>query len=424
MWTSVSSRTGTFALHPLVTATLTILRNHSPPQVRLDHMRVVADLFRLPLGDLLPEVEDRDPVRDPHDHLHVVLDQQDGDPFVSDPLDESHQGRLLSGVHPCRRLVQQEHGRVRSHGPGDLEATLVSVGQILRQVVGVPPDPDEVEQLEGTFDGGLLLLALLRGAEHGPADPRLVVRIQSDHDVLESAHVGEQPDVLKCPPDAPPCDLERPSRSGEWTKEPERRPLEQVVSFEEDRAGRRKVDPGHHVEESGLPGAVWSDQAEDLAFFDAQCQVGQRPQTSEVLGDRLCFEQGHGQAPPCSWASNTVVSRTSPPTSSAARRRLGRSPCGRRIITTTRTAPNTSSLASPRNRNRSGRKMMVAAPRMGPAIPPIAKASSFMRSVATPIAAAASSSSRMAAQARPTREWLIRRSKKIQMTMIPSNSQK
>src|SRR6266536_2396767 len=101
MWTSVSSRTGTFALHPLVTATLTILRNHSPPQVRLDHMRVVADLFRLPLGDLLPEVEDRDPVRVPHVLRHLVLDQHDGYPFVSGALDESHQGRLPRGVHPC-----------------------------------------------------------------------------------------------------------------------------------------------------------------------------------------------------------------------------------------------------------------------------------------------------------------------------------
>src|SRR6266545_3307528 len=106
MWTSVSSRSGTFTLRPLVTVTLTIFRNHSPPQVRLDHMRVVADLLRLPLGDLLPEVEDRDPVRDPHDYLHVVLDQQDRDPFVSDPLDQPHQGRLLSRVHPGRRLVQ------------------------------------------------------------------------------------------------------------------------------------------------------------------------------------------------------------------------------------------------------------------------------------------------------------------------------
>src|SRR6266545_4423431 len=99
MWTSVSSRSGTFALRPLVTVTLTIFRNHSPPQVRLDHMRVVADLLRLPLGDL--------------------------------------------------------------------ETTLVSVGQILCQLVGVPPDPDEAEQLEGTFDGDLLLLTLLRSAEHG-----------------------------------------------------------------------------------------------------------------------------------------------------------------------------------------------------------------------------------------------------------------
>ena len=31
-------------------------------------------------GNLLPEIEHDDPVGDPHDELHVMLDQQNGDP--------------------------------------------------------------------------------------------------------------------------------------------------------------------------------------------------------------------------------------------------------------------------------------------------------------------------------------------------------
>src|SRR5919106_924557 len=54
-------------------------------KVRLDDSRIPLDLGRLALGDLLPVVEDGYPIRDPHNHLHVVLDDEDGHAFVSDP---------------------------------------------------------------------------------------------------------------------------------------------------------------------------------------------------------------------------------------------------------------------------------------------------------------------------------------------------
>ena len=47
---------------------------------------------------------------------------------------------------------------------------------------------------------------------------------------------------------------------------------------------------------------------------------------------------------------------------------------------------------------------------------PMANAPSFIRTVGTPIAAAATSSSRIAAHARPTRPVFTRRSRKIQTT--------
>ena len=53
----------------------------------------------------------------------------------------------------------------------------------------------------------------------------------------------------------------------------------------------------------------------------------------------------------------------------------------------------------------------------------MAKAHSFIRMVETPIEAAASSSSLMAAQARPILDLLSRINRKIQVTMIPSSSQ-
>ncbi len=54
---------------------------------------------------------------------------------------------------------------------------------------------------------------------------------------------------------------------------------------------------------------------------------------------------------------------------------------------------------------------------------PIAKARSFIRTVGTPIAAAATSSSRIDAHARPTRELLTRRTKKMTTTINARVSQ-
>src|SRR5262245_52108248 len=46
-------------------------------EIRRDDPAIGAHLVGLALGDLLAHVEDRDPIRDVHDHAHVVLDEDD-----------------------------------------------------------------------------------------------------------------------------------------------------------------------------------------------------------------------------------------------------------------------------------------------------------------------------------------------------------
>src|SRR5829696_6407238 len=83
------------------------------PQVGLDDLRVVADRLRLALGDLLAVVEHRHLLGDSHDHLHVVLDQQDRHAQVVAQL--AHElGELLGllRVHAGGRLVEQQQLRL------------------------------------------------------------------------------------------------------------------------------------------------------------------------------------------------------------------------------------------------------------------------------------------------------------------------
>src|SRR4026207_968866 len=48
------------------------------PEVGVDDALIRPHLVRAAVGDLAPVVQGHDPVRDVHDHAHVVLDERDG----------------------------------------------------------------------------------------------------------------------------------------------------------------------------------------------------------------------------------------------------------------------------------------------------------------------------------------------------------
>ena len=88
------------------------------------------------LGDLRAVVEHGDVLGDAHHDLHVVLDQEHGQPFSSRTrrtnVDEV--GRLLR-VHAGRRLVEEEQLRPQGERARHLEAPLVAVREVLRELV-------------------------------------------------------------------------------------------------------------------------------------------------------------------------------------------------------------------------------------------------------------------------------------------------
>ena len=118
------------------------------PEVRLDHALVRLDLGRRALGDLLAVLEHGEALGDAHHDLHVVLDQQHGQPLlVAHATDERREvGRLLR-VHPGRRLVEQQQLRVGRERPRDLEPPLVAVGQRARLLLVAPRQAAVDEQL-------------------------------------------------------------------------------------------------------------------------------------------------------------------------------------------------------------------------------------------------------------------------------------
>jgi hypothetical protein len=105
-------------------------------EVGLDHRGFVRDCSAAPSAIFSPWSSTRDPLGDAHHDLHVVLDQEDRQAEVVAEL--AHEVGELVGllrVHAGGRLVEQQQRRVRRQRAGDLDAALVAVGEVARELV-------------------------------------------------------------------------------------------------------------------------------------------------------------------------------------------------------------------------------------------------------------------------------------------------
>src|SRR5687768_3496636 len=408
-------------------------------QVGLDDLRVLLHLGRRAFGDLLAVVEHQHAVADVHHQPHVVLDQQQRDAVVADAPDQLAERNALRGVHARGRLVQGEELGLGGEGPRDLEPALVAVRQAAGGLVRACADADVVEQLQRAFLDGLFLCQGALGAQHRADHPGAAAQVPADHHVLKRRQVGEQADVLEGARDSGLRHVVRLQPA-------------QAAPAEGERAGVGGVDPGQHVEERGLARAVRSDQAVDLALTDREGDVLQRLHAAEALGDtpgrkelahaRCCssssrFRTAEGSRP----AGRKSITRTSARPNSSMRitsgstsmrpksasctgvtvqRRISgtkESSSAPRITPQTLPMPpsttiDTTMIDSTRMKLSGEMKAWIAEnmpPAMPPKLAPMANASSFRLRVSMPMARAAISSSRIASQARPMREFCRRR---------------
>jgi hypothetical protein len=252
-------------------------------------------------------VEHGDPVGDPHDHAHVVLDEQDGQAQLGHQAhQELHEAGRLALGHPGGGLVEQQERRLRGQGPSDLEPALVAVGQVAGGLVGAGAQADAVEQLRGPGpQRGLLVAEAWPPAQDVP-EPQLDAGVHADQDILDGRHVGEEADVLEGPAHAQRGDLIGPQ-------------ADQRAPPKGDGALVGRVEAGEDVEERRLAGAVGADDGGD-AGAEREVHPVQRGEAAEALGHPPGLEQG--RHPSSRW-----------------RRRAGRMPWGRKIIMATRIRP-------------------------------------------------------------------------------------
>ena len=297
-------------------------------EIRLDDARILLDLLRRPFGDLLPVVQDRDLLRDPHDHAHLVLDEQDRDARARSrslrkksvmPWDSDGFMPAVGSSSSSRRglLARARATSSRRWSP---------YGSLTARWSPRPLRPTNSRRRSASASRVGLFATLCPGP-HDRAQPRRVeVVVLADEDVLEGGHAPEQADVLVGPRDPVVGDLVRAQ-------------VVDRVAGEGDRPLVHVEEPGQAVEERGLAGSVRPDDARDRAFLEFEVELADRGEAAESLGDLVGLQEDHADDPSSpsvpltsSGASNwdsSISSNSSAVCSSRRATRDGRRPSGR-----------------------------------------------------------------------------------------------
>ena len=207
-------------------------------------------------------MQDRDAVGNAHHELHLVLDDEDGPP-LGEGADEHHGRVRLLGAHARRRLVEEEQGRLGREGDGDLEVTLLAMGEKGGHALGLLAEAHRIEDNPG---------ALPRRAQTIGSRPEVEgVRIP----LRGHAHVLEHAEMRKDIGDL----------VGLGDAEPGHRVLRQprdLPAFELDAARARRHLARDQAKQRRLPRPVGADDRAKLARANGEGDVLHGGEAAEV----------------------------------------------------------------------------------------------------------------------------------------------
>src|SRR5690606_19337679 len=261
-------------------------------------------------------------------------------------------GGLLR-VEPGGGLVEHEQGRAGDHAAGNLQTTPMTKGQGASGAVVEIGQPPAAQPAGRKFHGLALWPTIIVAFNDAIQLDGVEVLMLGHQQVLHHAHLLEQAHMLEGAHHAHACQLEA-------------RQTADLLTAETDAAGAGFVEPGQAVEYRGLARAVGADQRHYLALLDAQGDLIDGQQATEA----------HAQAGDLQQRGSTHDF------SSRCGRFIGSSPCGRQIIISTISKPNSSIRYSSNWRAISGSRVMMMAARMTPSWEPMPPSTTMARMMA------------------------------------------
>ena len=190
-----------------------------------------------------------------------MLDQQDGHfKFIADVVDDLQQFLGLGGVHARRRFIEEQQLHIGGQRTGDLQAALLTIGQVVGLQVFLAGKVDDFEQFFGPLGDLGLLLPVLFGAEDGIGQAVGGVGLHGGLDILDDRHFFEQANVLEGAGNACVDDL-----VGLFAVHP--------LAAKVERSLGRLIDAGDKVEHGSLAGAVGADKPDQLGLSDFHIKI-------------------------------------------------------------------------------------------------------------------------------------------------------
>ena len=111
------------------------LRAHTtPPRYASQHRRIALDLRRHAFGELLAEIHHHQPIGEPHDEVHVVLDEQDRHALGLQRAQQPRELLLFEIAQARGGLVEQQQRGIGGERARDLDDALLAERQAARGV--------------------------------------------------------------------------------------------------------------------------------------------------------------------------------------------------------------------------------------------------------------------------------------------------
>ena len=129
-------------------------------------------------------MEHGNPVGQLHHHLHVVLDDQDGQ-IAGDAPHQLHRLVGFRRTHPGGRLVETKQPRLGCQRDADFQIALFAMRQVGCEFVRLAEQADRLQRHLGPFDD------VAKGPVVGQQAPAVATRLGGDAGVFERRGVGQ-----------------------------------------------------------------------------------------------------------------------------------------------------------------------------------------------------------------------------------------
>jgi len=200
--------------------------------------------------------------------------------LLTDVLKQSVQLQALFRVQASSWLIQTKKLRTSTHGTGNFQTALITVGKISRRCISAINQIDPLQPVFGCLNRihiGLLVAAQTEQTTNRPVGSNHQRIVLCHHQVFQNGHTAKQTDILEGTGNF------RLSRNLE-VRLALQKMLFSVGAVHHQTTFSRLIEPGDAVKHCGFTRTVRSDKRSNITAPNIEAQVANSGQTAKAHG--------------------------------------------------------------------------------------------------------------------------------------------